>query len=115
MPLCGFTISARMMYVHAMAFITRKPSKICGSAAGISTVRDHLPLGRPQREGRLHQLLGHDANRVHHRRQQEHHRAQEEEGYLLRLVDAEPEDQQRNEGGDRQVPHRRDDGVEEAG
>ena len=68
MPFCGFTISARMMYVHAIAFITRKLSKICGSAAGISTVRITCALRGAQRERGLHQLLGHRADRVDHHR-----------------------------------------------
>ena len=86
-----------------------------GSAAGTSTVRIDLPARRAQGERGLHQLLGHRADRRHHDRQQVHEHAQEEERDLLRLADAEPQDEQRDERRDRQVAQRRHDRLAAAG
>ena len=66
-----------------------------------------------ERQRGLHQFLGHRADGRDDDGQQVDEDAEEQEGDLLRLVDAEPEDQERDERRDRHVAQRRHDRLED--
>ena len=74
-----------------------------GSASGTSTLVTICQRRRAQRLRRLDVAIRHAGDRRHGVRVDERHAGDEDEHHLLRLVDAEPEDGQRDQRGDRQV------------
>ena len=74
-----------------------------GSASATSTLRTICSDDRAQRLRRLDVAIGHAGDRRDRVRVDERHAGDEDEHHLLRLVDAEPQDGQRNQRGHRQV------------
>ena len=74
-----------------------------GSASATSTFRTICNGVAPERLRRLDVAIGHAGDRRDGVRVDERHAGDEDEHHLLRLVDAEPQDRQRNQRGDRQV------------
>ena len=84
-----------------------------GRRAGDQHAADQAAVARAQRVGRLDQV----APRVAHGHRDHQHQleeaADEDHRQLLRLADAGPQDQQRDEGAGRQVAREADEGLEE--
>ena len=75
--------------------------------------RDDAAVARAERQRRLDQIAPHAGDRDRHHQDDLEHRADEDDEQLLQLADARPQDQQRNEGGGRQVARERDERLEE--
>ncbi len=75
--------------------------------------RDDAPVLGTERVGSLHQVAPGAGDGHRHHQDELEHRADEDHEQLLRLADARPQDQQRNEGGGRQVARERHEGFEE--
>ena len=75
--------------------------------------RDDAAVARAQRVGRLDQIAPRVADRDRHHQHDLEERADEDHQQLLRLADAGPQDQQRDEGRGRQVARERDERLEE--
>ena len=74
-----------------------------GSASAHEHLRHDLQLRRAERLRRLDVAIRHAGNRRDRVRVDERHAGDEDEHHLLRLVDPEPQDRQRNQRRDRQV------------
>ena len=73
-----------------------------------------MPRSRaPERHRRLDQVAAHARHRHRHHQHDLEHRADEDDEQLLQLAEPRPQDQQRNEGGGRQVARERDERLEE--
>ena len=75
--------------------------------------RENAAVARAERQRGLDQIAPHAADRDGDHQDDLEHRADEDDQQLLHFADAGPQDQQRDEGGGRQIARERDERLEE--